>query len=153
MWIPPETVDPVLLHAPTRKSIGMYGAVRLNDGYLVTQTAERFNAETFQDFLSRLGRHLRKGRKMIVIMDNARWHHAKRTRPWLLQREAWFQLDYLPPYSPELNPIERVWKLTRRLCVHNRYFPQLEDLVLAVTNQLQSWHAPNKVLKKLCAIT
>ena len=41
-------------------------------------------------------------------------------------------LDYLPPYSPELNPIERVWNLTRRQCLHNRYFPVLEEVVAAV---------------------
>jgi transposase len=153
MWIPPETADPVLLHAPTRKSIGIYGAVRLEDGYLVTQRADHFDANSFQHFLSCLGRHLRKGRRMVVITDNAPYHHAKILRPWLLQRDAWFHLDFLPPYSPDLNPIERVWKLTRRLCTHNRYFPHLEDLVHAVSNQFQLWHSPNTVLKRLCAIT
>ena len=153
MWVPPETTDPILLHAPTRKSVGIYGAVRLGDGYLVTQQADRFNAQSFQGFLTYLGRHLRKGRKMMVIADNARWHHATILQPWLRQRDQWFQLDYLPPYSPELNPIERVWKLTRRLCTHNRYFPQLEELISAVTNQFQLWHTPNHVLRKLYAIT
>jgi transposase len=38
-------------------------------------------------------------------------------------------LDYLPPYSPELNPIERLWKLKRRQCIHNRYFPTLDEVV------------------------
>jgi transposase len=41
-------------------------------------------------------------------------------------------VDYLPPYSPELNPIERVWKLTRRRCLHNRYFSQLDEVITAV---------------------
>src|SRR5215471_17255705 len=35
MWIPPEVKDPILLHAPTRKSVGYFGAVRLRDGRLV----------------------------------------------------------------------------------------------------------------------
>ena len=35
MWIPPEIKDPVLLHAPTRKSVGYFGAVRLRDGRFV----------------------------------------------------------------------------------------------------------------------
>jgi len=152
MWIPPEIVDPVILHAPTRKSMGILGAVRLNDGYLVTQKAEKFDANSFQKFLRHLGRHLRKKRKMILIVDNARWHHAKALTPWLQQNNQWFQLDFLPPYSPELNPIERVWKLTRYMCTHNRYFPNLEDLIQAVTNQFQLWHKPNNVLRKLCAI-
>ena len=61
-------------------------------------------------------------------------------------------LDYLPPYSPELNPIERVWKLTRRLCVHNRYFQELKEVVSAVENQFQPWRGPNETLRRLCAI-
>lgn len=153
MWIPPEIVDPVILHAPTRKSMGLLGAVRLHDGYLVTQKAEKFDANSFQRFLCQLGRHLRKDRKMIVIVDNAKWHHAKALDPWLQQNNGWIQLDFLPPYSPDLNPIERVWKMTRYLCTHNRYFPTLDELVNRVTNQLQLWHKPNNMLRKLCAIT
>jgi len=62
-------------------------------------------------------------------------------------------LDYLPPYSPELNPIERVWKLTRRLCVHNRYFPTLEEVIEVVETQFIGWKRRNNTLRRLCAIT
>ena len=60
----------------------------------------------------------REGRRVVVISDNAKYHHSFLKE----QHAAKFALDYLPPYSPELNPIERVWELTRRLCLHNRYF-------------------------------
>ena len=50
---------------------------------------------------------------------------------WREAAEPWFRLEYLPPYSPDLNPIERVWKLTRRLAAHNRYFPAIEDVITA----------------------
>ena len=59
---------------------------------------------------------------------------------------------FLPAYSPELNSVERVWKLTRRLCTHNRYFPALEELVAAVFDQFQVWTTPNHTLQKLCAV-
>jgi transposase len=62
-------------------------------------------------------------------------------------------LDYLPPYSPELNPIERVWKLTRRQCLHNRYFPVLEEVVAVVEAQFENWRNGNETLRRLCAIT
>ena len=52
---------------------------------------------------------------------------------------AAFALDYLPPYSPELNPIERVWKRTRCNCVHNVYFPTLQALVDRVEQQFLGW--------------
>ena len=63
-----------------------------------------------------------------------------------------FVLDYLPPYSPELNPTERVWKRTRRNCVHNVYFPTLHPLVERVEEQFTKWSEPNAELARLCAI-
>lgn len=48
MWIPPETKDPVLLHAPTRRSVGYFGAVRLRDGrFYYCREADTFNGLTF----------------------------------------------------------------------------------------------------------
>jgi len=153
MWIPPEDKDPTVFHAPTRKGIGVFGAVRTGDGKMVTTHAETFNALTFQQFLKILLRYRRRDRKMIVVLDNARWHHAKMLAPWLKKHRHVLTLDFLPPYSPELNPIERVWKLTRRICTHNRYFSQLEDLISVVVKQFTVWHKPNETLRKLCAIT
>ena len=52
MWIPPETKDPILLHAPTRKSVGYFAAVRLRDGrFQYCRETGRFNGETFFAFL------------------------------------------------------------------------------------------------------
>jgi len=153
MWVPPEDVDPVVLHEPTRKNIGVFGAVRVDDGRLVTRMEKKFNAESFHAFLKQLARHRRKGRSMVIIVDNARWHHARLLHPWLNERRAAMALEFLPPYSPELNPIERVWKLARRLSTHNRYFPTLDELVHVVTKQFARWRTPNEALRKLCAIT
>ena len=152
MWIPPENTDPVLYHAPTHKSVAVFGAVCPADGRLVTRPAKTFNAETFQVFLCALIRHARSDRKMIVVVDNARHHHALILHQWLSQHRFQLQLDFLPPYSPDLNPIERVWKLTRRLCTHNRYFPRLEELVDAVFARFRLWSNPNLTLHQLCTI-
>jgi len=152
MWVPPEETDPVVLHAPTRKGIGLFGAVCAGDGRLVTRSEETFNAETFLSFLKQLLRHRRRKRKMIVVLDNARWHHAKALKTWLTKHHEVFRLDFLPPYSPQLNHMERVWKLTRRLCTHNRYFPALELLLETVLNQSAPWRKANETLRRLCAI-
>jgi len=153
MWVPPEDVDPIVLHAPTRKSISVFGAVCVRDGRFVSRLEKKFNADSFQNFLAQLIRHRRKGRTMLVIVDNARWHHAKQLKPWLTEHRDVLRLDFLPPYSPDLNPIERVWKLTRRLCTHNFYFPELEDLLHVVSFQFDLWKSSNETLRKLCAIT
>lgn len=152
MWIPPEEADPILLHAPTRKGIGVFGAVRCRDGRLITHMEKNFDAMTFFSFLQKLLRHHQHGRKMVVILDNARWHHARLLRPWLHAHRDMLQLIFLPPYSPEMNHAERVWKLTRTLCTHNRYFAELEELIEAVSNQFDEWYEPNDTLRRLCAI-
>jgi transposase len=152
MWIPPENADPILYHAPTRKSVAIFGAVCPADGRLVTLSVSPFNTVTFQVFLGMLLRHTRPNRKILLVVDNARFHHAADLQPWLADHRGRIQLDFLPPYSPDLNPIERVWKLTRRLCTHNRYFPTLEDLVAAVFERFRIWRKPNPSLHQLCAI-
>lgn len=147
--IPPENTDPLLYPAPTHKSVAVFGAVCPVDGRLVTHPAKTFNAETFQAFLGILIRHARSDRKMIVVADNARHQHAAVFQPWLHRLCFQLQLDFLPPYSPDLNSIERIWKLTRRLCTHNRCFPELEELVEAVFTRFRLWSKPNLLLHQL----
>ncbi len=113
---------------PTHKCVGYFGAVRVTDGVFLTSRCEdRFNAETTFEFLREL-RDLDRGVLKVVIIDNARYHHAVLFKDWLRDVEEEFVLLFLPPYSPELNPIERVWKLARRSCTHNRLFEDLGEL-------------------------
>jgi transposase len=72
---------------------------------------------------------------MLVVVDSARWHHARELQPSLREHRHVLQRDFLPPYSPDLSPVEWVWKLTRYLCTRNRYFAALEELVTAVWSQ------------------
>lgn len=155
IWVPPEDKDPVLLHHPTRRSVGYFGAVRLRDGRFVFHRAtENFNAVSFFDFMKHLARASRRpDRRIVVITDNAKYHHATLHKVWREVHEKQFTLDFLPPYSPELNPIERVWKLTRRRCVHNRYFPTLDEVIDAVEAEFTLWARRNDTLRRLCAIT
>lgn len=154
MWVPPEEKDPTLLMAPTRKSVALFGAVNIKNGTLVTQCErERFNALTFNRFLIHLLQYRPRGKRMILILDNAKYHHAVLLKPFLKKHNRTLSLEFLPPYSPELNPIERVWKLTRKLCTHNTYFDRLDYLVDAVSRQHALWAVPNDTLRRLCCIT
>lgn len=155
MWVPPEVRDPILWHHPTRHSVGYFGAVRVRDGrFVYRQEREKFNGESFFDFLWQLRRvTARVDRKAVLIVDNATYHHARLHKDWRDAYARTFELDFLPAYSPDLNPIERVWKLTRRLCLHNRYFAQLDHVVEAVEWQFMQWARGNETLRRLCAIT
>jgi transposase len=96
---------------------------------------------------------LRSAKRVVVILDNAKYHHALLHKAWREEVKPRFTLNFLPPYSPELNPIERVWKLTRRLCLHNVYFSKLDQVCISAERQFDQWSAGSNALKKLCAIT
>lgn len=155
MWIPPEVKDPALAHAPTRKSVGYFGAVRLRDGKFFQEREEgSFDGKTFFRFL----RHLKQAGKssehrIVIVLDNARYHHAKLHASWREKYQGHFDLLFLPPYSPELNTSERIWKVTRRLCTHNRYFPTLNDVTTSVESQFLRWSKPNSQLRLLCSFS
>lgn len=153
MWVPPETKNPVLFHHPTRKSVGYFGAVRFRDGKFVYQReADKFNAESFFSFMQLLRRKASRRHRIVVITDNARYHHATLHARWREEAIGRFELLFLPPYSPDLNPIERVWKLTRRQCMHNRYFPKIEEVVEIVENKFDEWGDGSIDLKRLCVV-
>jgi len=155
MWVAPEDSDPVVYHNPVRKSVKYYGAVRLRDGKFVYQREEhKFNGESCEKFL----KFLRKitaptSKKIVVLIDNARYHHAKTHKEWRDAYSKKFSLEFLPPYSPELNPIERLWHFTRRICTHNRYFPTLDELNAAIEPHFIQWRNGNVQIQKLCAIS
>ena len=108
-----------------------------------------FNAITFRRFLTVLKKR-GKGKKMQIILDNARYHHAKLLNQWLEDQKQFLFLDFLPPYSPKLNPIERVWKLLKKLRFHNQYFPDLNGVIKVVVRQFLLWFEENGSLKTLC---
>ncbi len=155
MGVPSETKDPILLHHPTRKSGGYFGAIRLRDGrFFFRRETDKFNAVACRQFLKDLrAASTRTARRGLVIADNAKYHPARLHRDWRQEGVDRFALDFLPPYRPELNPTERVGKLTRRRCLHNRYFPQLNEVILAVETEFAHWTQPNNTLRRLCVIT
>ena len=102
-WYSPEELDPIILQEPNRNGISVFGAVRIDDGRLITMITEKYKAITFLEFLSMV--HARFP-KSILILDNAKYHHANIIRDYAFITRI--DLLFLPPYSPELNPIERV---------------------------------------------
>jgi transposase len=148
MWAP-KGQQPRVLSPSVRHKVGFFGALNLKTGQLVTQEAPTFSAQTFGDFIRYL-LHTTQD-KVYLILDNARWHRSKELKDFFEANRQRLVFIFLPAYSPELNPIERVWRITRRNVTHNRYFPSLEDLHIALASQFTIWALPNISLKVLCA--
>ncbi len=142
-----------------RKSVGYFAAVQLAGWPVSVSIGAKAAVSTANPFgcfwkqLHEASPRCLVARVEVAISDNAQYHRSKLHLSWRQHQERQFRLDFLPPYSPDLNPIERVWKLTRRLCLHNRYFGFLDSVVDAVEKQFADWIKPNETLRRLCAIT
>ncbi|MCB9092722.1 MAG: IS630 family transposase [Halobacteriovoraceae bacterium] len=95
------------------------GALNLKEMVAVIREYETIDAEAMIRFFTDL-ESAKSGRKIHVILDNAAAHKSRKLIEHL--KGTRIQLHYLPPYSPNLNPIERLWKVFRQLTLYNRYF-------------------------------
>ena len=73
----------------------------------------------------------------VVVLDNARFHKAKniKAKKRIWQEKGVF-LRYLPPYSPQLNPIETLWRVLKGFLLPRRLYTSLKDLKQAVFSAL-----------------
>ena len=110
-----------------RKTAHIFGAISLDQARFYYQFASVFNGQTFLRFLKHLvAQH--PGRKIFLIIDNGPCHNLKEEgKKWLKEHGDCIALYRLPPYSPEFNPIEGVWKTTRKMTTHNRFFTTTEQ--------------------------
>src|SRR5207245_217300 len=69
----------------------------------------------------------------IMIQDNASYHKDIDVWNWFKSNRHWLEGHQLPPYSPELNPTERLWQHTRKTGTHNRFFACKDALVATLT--------------------
>jgi len=70
-----------------------------------------------------------QGKKVYMVLDNVRFHHAKRLKPILKRYKHRIEFVFLPPYSPDINPVERVWWLMRKEITHNRWIKSIEQRI------------------------
>jgi len=145
--------------APLRNSVPYSGYVIPETGELIVTKPTWFNYQTviqsFRDFINSCP--IADDKKFCMVIDNAPWH-KKAYR--LVQEEALeeyadirekIKLIKLPPYSPDLNPIEQCWRITRREVTHNTYFPDALALESAVDGYFEQYREPNEKFASLCS--
>ncbi|MBI4508760.1 MAG: IS630 family transposase [Deltaproteobacteria bacterium] len=110
-----------------RKTAHIYGAVSLSGARFTFRFEEVFNGMTFLAFLKQIVAKYR-GQKVFLIMDNGPCHNLDEDgKRWLKENSTRLALFRLPPYSPEFNPMEPVWKTTRKLATHNRFYRTTQE--------------------------
>lgn len=87
--------------------------------------------------------------KVVMVVDNVRYHHAKRLKPILKKYQNKLELVYLPAYSPDLNPIERIWWYMRKKISHNRYLETMDIRIEKFNELMKKFEFENDLGKNL----
>jgi transposase len=128
----------VRLFVPTgsgRQRLNVLGAVGYGTAKMITVINRgSIGAEQVCELLRAIRRRCRK--PVTIVLDNASYHRAKVVRA--LARALDIELLFLPPYSPNLNLIERVWKLVKKLALSARTLPDFETFAQSITHTVHN---------------
>lgn len=157
-WVPKGS-EPKVMSKPGKNSIAYSGFVIPETGQLYVNKPGWFNYETviasIRDFIRQCP--IEDGKQYLMILDNAPWHKkAMRLIKDEMNEEYQDIRDKvvflsLPPYSPDLNPIEQVWRITRREKTHNKYFAGLDKLIETIDAFFATFAEGSEKLKSLCS--
>ena len=104
--------------AVARVEVPALNALDQTDVHMVE--ADRINAQCTQELYEKLIKKHPQAKTIYVIQDNARYYRNKHLRQWI--EETPIQQVFLPPYSPNLNLIERLWKFLRKKVINTHFF-------------------------------
>jgi transposase len=104
----PRGKTPVVATTGARFSVNMISAISPRGQLRFMLTHDRVNAGVFLGFLNKLMHNA--DRKIILILDNASYHKTAAIRDYVASTHGMLEIVYLPPYAPQLNPDESVWR-------------------------------------------
>ncbi|ACV62679.1 Transposase and inactivated derivatives-like protein [Desulfofarcimen acetoxidans DSM 771] len=133
--------------------VTLYGALNYYTGKVFCVNYDKINAEKFKDFLKKLVSHFLKDdiSKIYIVLDNARVHHAKLLKDFLDEHKDHLFLKFLPPYSPNLNCIEELWKWLKNTAIYNRFHKNASEIQKSVDSFLEEIKCCSEdVKKRLC---
>lgn len=135
-------VKPVCEIKPGYSNLYAYSAVDGETGAQFSLLLPEVNTKMMNLYLDYLHRAFPE-QQILLVMDQAGWHKSKS-----LMIPENIEILHLPPYSPELNPVERLWQWMRRNFTRNRLFKNLGHLVASL---LDAWdNLSAETLRSLC---
>jgi transposase len=115
-----------------RERMNLMGALCLENGDLQLIETVKMSMQTTIDLLTKLERANAHARVIHLILDRAPVHRGEAVRKWLERPGCRIRLHYLPAYAPNLNAIERLWKVMHEHGTHNRYYPTFRAFADAI---------------------
>jgi transposase len=129
MWAPVGQQPEIPAPGKNEKKVA-YGGVNYATGQITYTLADTKCGAAFLAFLIVLVKTY-AGRKIRLVCDNGRFHTTKTVQAWLAEHRNQIEIYWLPPYSPSLNLIERLWGHLKRTVLANTLYHDLHDLVAA----------------------
>lgn len=128
-----------------RKRINIQGAVNLTTHQLISTVHETLDRNSTIEILKKIEKANKKANKIYVLVDNAGYYHAKEVVEYLNCSKI--ELVFLPPYSPNLSLIERIWRYLKKQVLYNQYYPTFQGFKEAIMGFLERSH--RRAFKKL----
>ena len=96
--------------------------------FLYYKINKKGNGGIFLDYLKYLTKEF-KGKKILLVLDNGPIHKTKEVKEYVLKNNDKIELCFLPPYSPKLNAIEKLWREIKRESMHGKYFKNKNEFL------------------------
>ena len=131
----PRGEQPVVKTTGKRKGYKVFGMIEYFTGRFFSKAQEeRMTSESYAAFLTEIISKTRK--HLLIVQDGARYHTSKAMQAFFLQHQEQLTVFQLPSYSPDYNPIEKLWKKIKEKGVHMQYFPDFAALKAKVEDML-----------------
>ena len=111
------------------------------------QAAQAKNANSFLDYLEQLLTVEYPSQRLVLVLDNAPFHHSRQVQAYLSLFEQRVLVCWLPPYSPDLNLIERFWKHLKDHVLANKLFLNPTALSAHVQRLVAAQNQPGHPLR------
>lgn len=133
----------VFIKSPSgRKRFNVLGALNAITHEVITVTNETYiNAESVCQLLRKLAA-LDLNMPITLVLDNAKYQKCQPVKE--LAGTLGIELLYLPSYSPNLNLIERLWKLVKKRCLYSKYYPEFSQFKAAISDFIEQAHLTHK---------
>lgn len=143
--------QPMVKTSGKRKGYKVFGLIEYFTGRFFYQGQEgRLNSAAYIAFLTRVLEQTTQS--IVLIQDGAKYHTSAETKAFFAQQAARLQVFQLPTYSPDYNPIEKLWKKIKQQDTHLHYFPTFEALTDKVEQALCKFaNIPEEILA-LCSL-
>ena len=131
------------------EGVKLVGYLNYETGEVYVEEHKKYDAEVFRDFLTHVLERNPEG-EIVMILDNAKIHHANLLKD-LLDANPRLHLEFLPPYSPNLNKIEELWGWLKSSVINNVFFHSREEIRTAVMQFVDYINTiPLTVIDRLC---